>query len=104
MSYLVTQSRRDIGLRVALGARPGDVIRLVVRQGMELAATGIVAGLIGAAALTRLMASLLFGVRATDAATFGAVVVILAASAFLATVIPALRATRVDPIVALREE
>jgi ABC-type antimicrobial peptide transport system permease subunit len=104
MSYLVTQSRRDIGLRVALGAQPGDVIRLIVRQGMELAAIGIVAGLIGAAALTRLMASLLFGVRATDAATFGAVVVILAASAFLATVIPALRATRVDPIVALREE
>jgi putative ABC transport system permease protein len=104
MSYLVTQSRRDIGLRVALGARPGDVIGLVVRQGMELAAIGIAAGLIGAAALTRLMASLLFGVRATDAATFGAVVVILAASAFLATVIPAVRATGVDPIVALREE
>jgi putative ABC transport system permease protein len=104
MSYLVTQSRHDIGLRVALGARPGDIIGLVVRQGMGLVAIGILAGLAGAAALTRLMSSLLFGIRATDAATFGSVATLLAATAFLATVIPAFRATRVDPIVALREE
>jgi predicted permease len=104
MSYLVTQSTHDIGLRVALGAQPGNILALVVRQGMELAAIGILAGLAGAAALTRVMASLLFGVSATDAVTFGAVAVLLAAVAFAATVIPAGRATRVDPMVALREE
>jgi predicted permease len=104
MSYLVTQSTHDIGLRVALGAQPGNILGLVVRQGMELAAIGILAGLAGAAALTRVMASLLFGVSATDAVTFGAVAALLAAVAFAATVIPARRATRVDPMVALREE
>ena len=90
--------------RVALGARPGDIIGLIVRHGMELAAIGILAGLAGAAALTRVMASLLFGVSATDAATFCAVAALLAAVAFAATVIPARRATRVDPMVALRQE
>ena len=104
MSYLVTQSTRDIGVRVALGAGPGDIIGMVVRQGMELLAVGILAGLAGAAALTRVMASLLFGVSATDLATFAAVPALLAVVAFAATAIPALRATRVDPIVALREE
>ena len=104
MSYLVSQSTRDIGVRIALGARHGDIIGMVVRQGMELSAVGILAGLAGAAALTRVMASLLFGVSAMDAATFAAVTGILAAVAFAATAIPALRATRVDPMVALREE
>ena len=104
MSYLVSQSARDIGVRIALGARPGDILGIVVRQGMELSAVGIVAGLAGAAAVTRVMASLLFGVSAMDAATFAMVPAILAAVAFAATAIPALRATRVDPIVALREE
>jgi predicted permease len=104
MSYLVTQSTHDIGVRVALGARPGNIVGLVVRQGMELAVTGILAGLAGAFALTRVMTSLLFGVSATDAITFSAVAVLLAAVAFAATVIPARRATRVDPMVALREE
>jgi predicted permease len=104
MSYLVTQSTHDIGLRVALGAQPGNILGLVVRRGMELAAIGILSGLAGAAALTRVMASLLFGVSATDAVTFGAVAVLLAAVAFAATVVPARRATRVDPMVALREE
>ena len=104
MSYLVTQSTHDIGVLVALGARPGNIIGLVVRQGMELAVIGIVAGLIGAAVLTRVMASLLFGVSTTDASTFVAVPALLAAVAFAATVIPAWRATRVDPMVALREE
>src|SRR5260370_34917035 len=104
MSYLVTQSTHDIGVRVALGAQPGNTGGLVVRQGMELAAIGILMGLAGAAALTRVMASLLFGVSATDALTFGAVAALLAAVAFAATVIPARRATRVDPMVALREE
>ena len=104
MSYLVTQSTHDIGVRVALGARPGNIIGLVVRQGMELAAVGILLGLAGALAWTRAMASLLFGVSATDAATFSAVTLLLAAVAFAATVIPARCATRVDPVVALREE
>ncbi|MGA2595790.1 MAG: ABC transporter permease [Bryobacteraceae bacterium] len=104
MSYLVAQSTHDIGIRVALGARPGNIIGLVVRQGMQLTGLGIVVGLVGAAALTRVMASLLFGVSATDAVTFSAVAVLLAAVAFAATVIPARRATRVDPMVALREE
>ena len=104
MSYLVTQSTRDIGVRVALGAQRGNIIGMVVRQGMELAVVGIAAGLIGAAVLTRVMASLLFGVSATDAATFSAVALVLALIAMLATYIPAQRATKVDPIVALREE
>ncbi len=104
MSYLVTQSTHDIGVLVALGARPSNIIGLVVRQGMELAGIGIVVGLIGAVALTRVMASLLFGVSTTDAATFGVVPALLTGVAFAATVIPAWRATSVDPMVALREE
>lgn len=104
MSYLVTQSKHDIGILVALGARPGNIIGLVVRQGMQLALIGILAGLVGAAALTRVIASLLFGVSTTDVATFLAVPAMLAAVAFAATAIPAWRATTVDPMVALREE
>jgi predicted permease len=104
MSYLVSQSTHDIGVRIALGAPRGNIVGLVVRQGMELAAIGIVTGLIGAAVLTRVMASLLFGVSATDAVTFSAVAAILGAVAFAATVIPARRASSVDPMVALREE
>lgn len=104
MSHLVTQGTHDIGVLVALGARPGNIIGLVVRQGMQLTGIGIVLGLAGAVALTRVMTSLLFGVSSTDALTFAAVPTILAAVAFAATVIPAWRATRVDPMVALREE
>ena len=104
MSYLVTQSTRDIGVMVALGARSGDIIGLVMRQGMELAGIGIVAGVVGAVALTRVMASLLFGISATDAVTFVLVPMMLAGVAFAATVIPAWRTTRVDPVVALRDE
>jgi predicted permease len=104
MSHLVTQSTHDIGVLVTLGARPGNIIRLVVRQGMELAVIGIAVGLLGAAGLTRVMASLLYGVTTTDAVTFGAVSALLAAVAVAATAIPAWRATRVDPMVALREE
>jgi predicted permease len=104
MSHLVTQGTRDIGVLVALGARPGNIIRLVVRQGMALAGIGIVAGLAGAAALTRVMNALLFRVSTTDALTFATVPALLATVAFAATVIPAWRATRVDPMVALREE
>jgi predicted permease len=104
MSHLVTQSTHDIGVLVTLGAQPRNIIGLVVRQGRELAGVGIVVGLAGAAALTRVMTSLLFEVSTTDAFTFGIVPALLAAVAFAATAIPAWRATRVDPMVALREE
>ena len=104
MSYLVSQSARDIGVRIALGAQPGNIIGMVVRQGMELAVTGIGAGLIGSILLTRVMSSLLFGISATDGLTFSAVAIGLAAIAALATYIPARRATKIDPIVALRDE
>jgi putative ABC transport system permease protein len=104
MSYLLSLSKHDIGLRMALGAQPGNIVGLVLRQGMQLIAIGIGAGLIGAAALTRLMASRLFGVGATDAVTFSSVALTLAVVAFAAIFIPARRATTVDPLVALREE
>ena len=104
MSYLVSQSTHDIGVRVALGARPGDILGWWCGRGWDWRVIGIAAGLAGAAVLTRVMASLLFGVSTTDAATFGAVPALLAAVAFAATAIPARRATRVDPMVALREE
>ena len=104
MSHLVTQSTHDIGVLVTLGARPGNIIRLVMRQGMQLAGVGVAVGLAGALGLTRVMNSLLFGVSNTDALTFATVPALLALVAFSATVIPAWRATRVDPMVALREE
>ncbi len=104
MSYMVSQGTHDIGVRVALGAARGNIVGMVLRQGMELAVAGIVAGLIGAFALTRVMASLLFGVSATDVLTFAATGAGLAIVAALAVYVPALRATRVDPMVALREE
>jgi putative ABC transport system permease protein len=104
MSYLVTQSRHDIGLRIALGAQRNMILWLVVRQGMELAVAGIIAGIIGAFALTRLMASLLFGVGVRDMVTFSTVPLILAAIALIATYVPAWRATQVDPMMVLREE
>jgi len=104
MSHLVTQATHDIGVLVTLGARPGDIVGLVVRQGMALAGIGIAVGLLGAIALTRVMASLLFEVNPRDLATFAAVPALLAAVAFAATAIPAWRATRVDPMAALRYE
>ena len=104
MSYLVTHSTHDIGILVALGARRENILALVVRQGMQLTLIGIVAGLIGAAALTRVIAALLFNVSTTDAATFFTVPAVLAVVALCAMVIPAWRASNVDPIVALREE
>ena len=104
MSHLVTQGAHDIGVRMALGAERRSILLMVLRQGMELTVAGSVLGLIGAAALTRVMASLLFGVSTTDLATFTAVPVILIATAMIASYIPALRATRVDPVVALRDE
>jgi putative ABC transport system permease protein len=104
MSYLVTQSTHDIGVRLALGARAGSILSMIVKQGTRLAGLGIAIGLVGAIALTRVMESLLFGVSATDLATFVSVTLVLVVVALVATLIPAMRATRVDPIVALRQE
>jgi predicted permease len=104
ISYLVSQSRHDLGIRIALGAQQGNILGLVLGQGMKLTVVGVVIGLLGALGLTRVMASLLFGVAATDALTFGVVAAVLIAAAFLATVIPAQRATRVDPMTVLRED
>jgi predicted permease len=104
MSHLVAQGSHDIGIRMALGAERRGILLMVLRQGAELTVAGVVAGLLGAVALTRVMASLLFGVSATDVMTFSIVPVILIATAILATYVPALRATRVDPTVALRED
>jgi predicted permease len=104
MSYSVTQRTRELGVRMALGAARHRVLGLVVRQGMALVAVGVVIGLLAAFALTRFLSSQLFGIAATDPMTFGLVSALLIGIALLATLVPALRATRVDPVVALRDE
>jgi putative ABC transport system permease protein len=104
LAYFVTQHTAEIGVRQALGATPRNILFLVLKKGMGLTIAGIAIGLIGAFVLTRLMSSLLFGVKASDPLTFVTVPLVLGLVALLACLIPARRATRIDPLVALRYE
>jgi len=104
MTYTISQQRREIGLRLALGAQASDVMKLVIGQGMKPALVGLGIGLAAAFGLTRLMASLLFGVSSTDTLTYAACALLLICVALLACYFPARRATKVDPLAALRRE
>jgi putative ABC transport system permease protein len=104
LAYAVRQRSNEIGIRRALGARAGDVLRMVVGRAMALAAGGLLIGLLASLALTRLLAGFLYGVSATDPLTLAAVALLLVLVALLASAVPARRAARLDPMVALREE
>jgi ABC-type antimicrobial peptide transport system permease subunit len=104
LSYVVGQRTQEIGIRMALGAQRGDVLRVFLRDGARMTLIGVAAGGIAALALTRLMASILFEVKPTDPVTFGGVAVLLCAIALLASYIPARRAASVEPMQALRSE
>jgi putative ABC transport system permease protein len=104
LSYSARQRTHEMGIRMALGARPSDVVKLVVGQGFKMTLVGLGIGIVGALVLVRFLAGLLFGVKATDPLTFAAVSVLLLAVGMLAAYIPARRAAKVDPMVALRHE
>jgi ABC-type antimicrobial peptide transport system permease subunit len=104
MAYSVSRRTREIGVRVAIGATSQDVLRMVLGQGMRTILIGVAIGILGSFALTRTVSSLLFGVTATDPVTFGGVTLLLITAALLACYLPAMRATKVDPMVALRDE
>lgn len=104
ISYLVGQRTYELGIRLALGADRRDILRLVLGHGLKMAIAGVVAGLIAAFALTRLMSTMLFGVGPTDPATYAIIVLVLMVVALLACYLPARRATKVDPLSALRSE
>jgi predicted permease len=104
LAYSVARRTREMGVRIALGATPGNVLKLVLKQAVVTASIGVCIGILGAFGLTRLLQSMLFGVKATDPVTFAAVTTILLMVALLAAYVPARRATKVDPIIALRYE
>jgi hypothetical protein len=104
LSYTVAQRTREIGVRIALGARPGDVLGMVVRRALRLAGLGLTLGVLAALALTRVLEGILYGVSPTDPATFAGVALVLGATALMASLIPARRASAVDPVIALRHE
>jgi putative ABC transport system permease protein len=104
MSYSVAQRTHEIGIRMALGARRADVLQMTIKQGLKLVGAGMILGLAAAFILTRVLESLLFGISATDPVTFFGISLVLLAVAILPSYLPALRATKVDPIIALRAQ
>jgi putative ABC transport system permease protein len=103
LAYAVGQRTREIGIRIAVGARSTNILQLVIRRGLKLAGIGLLIGVVAALALSRLMGSLLYGVSANDPLSLIIAILVLGLAALLASLLPALRATRIDPITALRE-
>jgi ABC-type antimicrobial peptide transport system permease subunit len=103
LAYAVAQRTREIGIRIAVGAKSTNILQLVIRQGVQLAGIGLVIGMAAALALARLMSSMLYGVSANDPLSLTIAIVVLSMATVLASLLPALRATRIDPIEALRE-